>query len=103
MWTPPSLTLIMLASLTNDSYCPNTAAIIQDALGARKAAALDINTACTGFLYGLHLCRGLIATGQHRKILLIGGEIHHPLSELEPAQFGDSVRRRLRGGDSGAE
>ena len=68
------LDLIMLASLTNDSYCPNTAAIIQDALGARKAAALDINTACTGFLYGLHLCRGLIATGQHRKILLIGGE-----------------------------
>ncbi len=71
---PAELDLIMLASLTNDSYCPNTAAIIQDELGARKAAAVDINTACTGFLYGMHLCRGLIATGQHRKILLIGGE-----------------------------
>ena len=71
---PSELDLVMLASLTNDSYCPNTASIIQDALGARKAAAIDINTACTGFLYGLHLCRGLIATGQHRKILLIGGE-----------------------------
>ncbi len=88
------LDLILLASLTNDSYCPNTAAIIQDALGARNAAALDINTACTGFLYGMHLCKSLIATGQHKKILLIGGEyITHYLNWSQRSSailFGDA-------------
>ncbi len=88
------LDLVMVASLTNDSYCPNTASIIQDLLGARKAAALDINTACTGFLYGLHLCSSLIATGQHRKILLVGGEyITHYLNWSQRSSailFGDA-------------
>ncbi|MYA37689.1 MAG: ketoacyl-ACP synthase III [Gammaproteobacteria bacterium] len=91
---PADLDLIMLASLTNDSYCPNTASIIQDELGAPRAGALDINTACTGFLYGMHLCRGLIATGQHKKILLIGGEfITHYLNWSQRSSailFGDA-------------
>lgn len=91
---PADLDLIMLASLTNDSYCPNTAAIIQHELGATRAAALDINTACTGFLYGMHLCKSLIATGQHKKVLLIGGEfITHYLnwSQRDSAiLFGDA-------------
>ena len=68
------LDLILLGSLTNDSYCPNTASLIADALGARNAAAIDINTACTGFLYGLHIGTNLIRTGAHKKILVIGGE-----------------------------
>ena len=66
--------LILLGSLTNDSLCPNTASLVQDALGARHAAALDINSACTGFLYGLHIGTHLIRSGAHRKILVIGGE-----------------------------
>jgi 3-oxoacyl-[acyl-carrier-protein] synthase-3 len=68
------LDLILLGSLTNDSLCPNTASLIADALGARNAAALDINSACTGFLYGLHIGTNLIRTGAHKKVLVIGGE-----------------------------
>ncbi|MEX2469668.1 MAG: ketoacyl-ACP synthase III, partial [Pseudohongiellaceae bacterium] len=68
------LDLILLGSLTNDSYCPNTASIVADALGATNAAAIDINSACTGFLYGLHIGSNLIRTGAHRKVLVIGGE-----------------------------
>lgn len=71
---PEDLDLILLGSLTNDSLCPNTASIIADALGARNAAAIDINSACTGFLYGLHIGTNLIRTGAHKKVLVIGGE-----------------------------
>ena len=71
---PLELDLILLGSLTNDSLCPNTASLIADKLGARNAAAIDINSACTGFLYGLHIGTNLIRTGAHQKILVIGGE-----------------------------
>lgn len=71
---PMELDLILLGSLTNDSLCPNTASIVQDAIGARNAASIDINSACTGFLYGLHIGTNLIRTGAHKKILVIGGE-----------------------------
>ncbi len=71
---PAELDLILLGSLTNDSLCPNTASIVADALGARNAAAIDINSACTGFLYGLHIGTNLIRTGAHKKVLVIGGE-----------------------------
>ena len=71
---PGELDLILLGSLTNDSLCPNTASLIADAIGARNAAAIDINSACTGFLYGLHIGTNLIRTGAHKKVLVIGGE-----------------------------
>jgi 3-oxoacyl-[acyl-carrier-protein] synthase-3 len=71
---PAELDLILLGSLTNDSYCPNTASLIADALGAVNAAAIDVNSACTGFLYGLHIGTNLIKTGAHKKVLVIGGE-----------------------------
>ncbi len=71
---PAEIDLILLGSLTNDSYCPNTASIIADTIGARNAAAIDINSACTGFLYGLHIGTNLIRTGAHKKVLVIGGE-----------------------------
>lgn len=71
---PMELDLILLGSLTVDSLCPNTASIIQDAIGARNAAAIDINSACTGFLYGLHIGTNLIKAGAHQKILVLGGE-----------------------------
>ncbi|MEX0617902.1 MAG: ketoacyl-ACP synthase III [Pseudohongiellaceae bacterium] len=71
---PMEIDLILLGSLTNDSLAPNTASIIQHAIGARRAAAIDINSACTGFLYGLHIGTNLIKTGAHRKVLIIGGE-----------------------------
>jgi 3-oxoacyl-[acyl-carrier-protein] synthase-3 len=71
---PTDIDLILLGSLTNDSYCPNTASLIQDALGATNAASIDINSACTGFLYSLHIGTNLVRTGAHNKVLVIGGE-----------------------------
>lgn len=71
---PMELDLILLGSLTVDSMCPNTASLIADELGARNAAAIDLNSACTGFLYGLHVGSNLIKTGAHKKVLVLGGE-----------------------------
>lgn len=71
---PMELDLILLGSLTMDSLCPNTASLVQDAIGARKAASIDINSACTGFLYGLHIGTNLVRTGAHKKVLVLGGE-----------------------------
>ena len=71
---PTELDLILLGSLTCDSLCPNTASLVQDAIGATNAASIDINSACTGFLYGLHIGTNLIKAGAHKKVLVIGGE-----------------------------
>jgi 3-oxoacyl-[acyl-carrier-protein] synthase-3 len=54
---------------------PSTACIVQNNLGAGKAAASDLSAACTGFLYGLHLADGLIQSGKAENVLLVGGEI----------------------------
>ena len=65
---PTDIDLILLGSLTNDSYCPNTASLVADALGATNAAAIDINSACTGFLYGLHIGTNLPITRNQASI-----------------------------------
>ena len=67
--------MIILACLSVDSLAPNTASIIQNAIGAHGAAAFDLNAACTGFLYGLHIGSNLIRTGAQKKVLVIGGEL----------------------------
>lgn len=86
--------LILLGSLTMDSLCPNTASLIQNAIGASNAASIDLNSACTGFLYGLHIGTSLIKSGAHRKVLVIGGEfISHYMNWMRrdvAVLFGDA-------------
>lgn len=69
---PSALDAILLATTTPDRLIPATAPLIQEALGA-QCPAVDLNAACSGFMYGLWLGRGLLATGSKR-ILLIGAE-----------------------------
>ncbi|MFT5451784.1 MAG: 3-oxoacyl-[acyl-carrier-protein] synthase-3 [Enterobacterales bacterium] len=66
--------LIILATCTADTLVPNAVSRVQTKLGAFNAAALDINTACSGFLYGLTLARAQIESGLAKKILVIGAE-----------------------------
>ncbi|GHV69415.1 3-oxoacyl-[acyl-carrier-protein] synthase 3 [Spirochaetia bacterium] len=72
-----SLDMIVLASATTDYYgCPSTACLIQDRLGAKNAAAMDITAGCTGFIYGLETAAGLLGINPGRKrALVIGSEI----------------------------
>jgi len=68
------LDLIVLGTVSADEHVPNTASGVQWLLGARNAAAMDINTACTSFLYGLSSATAMIRTGVVRNALVIGVE-----------------------------
>ncbi|HYM35697.1 MAG TPA: ketoacyl-ACP synthase III [Steroidobacteraceae bacterium] len=66
--------LIVLGTVSADEQVPNTASGVQLLLGAHNAAALDINTACTSFLYGLSAATAMISTGVVRNAVVIGVE-----------------------------
>lgn len=68
------LDLIVLGTVSADEHVPNTASGVQLLLGAHNAAALDLNTACTSFLYGLSSATAMIRTGVVRNALVIGVE-----------------------------
>lgn len=65
---------IIVATASPDSTVPNSASRVQLALGNTTAAAMDINVGCCGFVYGLAAANGLIATGVHSRVLVIGAE-----------------------------
>ena len=71
---PADLDMILVATITPDMPFPSTACVLQDRLGARRAGALDISAACSGFIYGLGVADGLIRAGTARTVLLLGAE-----------------------------
>lgn len=68
------LDLIIVATITPDSAFPSTACILQERIGAKKAAAFDLSAACSGFIYGLANAANFIATGTYQYALVIGAE-----------------------------
>jgi len=71
---PGELDTIILSTATPDRLLPSTAVDLQAALGASRAAALDIGAACSGWLYGMTVAEGLIASGAAETILVAGSE-----------------------------
>ncbi|HTI61908.1 MAG TPA: ketoacyl-ACP synthase III [Gemmatimonadaceae bacterium] len=69
------LELIIYGGCSNEEAVPNSASGVQVAIGARDAAAIDLNTACTSFLYGLSTATSMIQTGVVRSALVIGVEL----------------------------
>ncbi|WP_027090923.1 beta-ketoacyl-ACP synthase III [Cohnella thermotolerans] len=72
--TADQLDLIIVATVTPDMFCPSTACIVQEKLGAKNAAAFDLSAACSGFIYGLANASGFIATGTYRYVLVVGAD-----------------------------
>ncbi len=68
------LDLIIVATSTPDYIFPSTAALIQHLLDAPSIPALDIQAACTGFLYGLEIAKAYIASGLYHNILVVATE-----------------------------
>lgn len=66
--------MILVATMTPDYITPSTAALVQAKLGASKAGALDIQAACTGFLYGLSIAKAFIESNLYRNVLVIATE-----------------------------
>jgi 3-oxoacyl-[acyl-carrier-protein] synthase-3 len=71
---PGQLDAIVLSTATPDRLLPSTAVDLQAELGASRAAAFDIGAACAGWLYGMTVAEGMIASGAAETILVVGSE-----------------------------
>lgn len=74
---PEDVDLLLLATCTPDSLIPSAASIVQKKIGAVNSAAMDLNAACSGFLYGLVVGTNMIRGGTNQTVLLIGAEKLH--------------------------
>lgn len=66
--------LLIVATISPDTETPSTACRVQAEIGASRAVAFDINAACSGFLYALHVADAFIKSGVYKNALLIGAE-----------------------------
>ncbi len=73
--TAADVDIVIAASCTPESLFPSIANRVQERLGLNRAAALDLNQACAGFIHGLAVAQGFVASGQYRTILVIGSEV----------------------------
>jgi 3-oxoacyl-[acyl-carrier-protein] synthase-3 len=87
--------LIVFGTTSFDDQCPNMASGLQRRIGAEGCAAMDINTACTSFLYGLSTATAMIRTGVVRSALVVGAELISPFLDWSDRDvavlFGDGA------------
>jgi 3-oxoacyl-[acyl-carrier-protein] synthase-3 len=93
--TGDEVELIIFGSTTPDQICPNTASYIQKMLGAKKAACMDLNSACTSFMYSLTAATSMIQTGVVKNAIVIGAEVISPVMDWDNRNvavlFGDGA------------
>ena len=92
---PKDVDVIIVATMSGDMPVPSTASFLQHKLGAKNAAAFDLNAACSGFLYGLSVADSYIKSGRYRKILLVGADVLSRFTDWEDRAtcilFGDAA------------
>jgi 3-oxoacyl-[acyl-carrier-protein] synthase-3 len=66
--------LIICATITPDMPFPSTACLVQRKIGAKRAAAFDLEAACSGFIYGLEIGQQFIMSRSYDTVLVIGAE-----------------------------
>ena len=86
---------LIVATVTPDMLFPATACLIQDQLGLTRAWGFDLSAACSGFLYALTAGAQLVATGAHRRVVVVGADlmssIIDPLDRTTAVLFGDGA------------
>ncbi|MFJ7993740.1 ketoacyl-ACP synthase III [Peribacillus frigoritolerans] len=75
--------MIIVCTFTPDFNTPSVASLVQAKLGIKNAGAIDLNAACAGFTYGLHVANGLVTSGLNKKILVIGADTLSKLMDYE--------------------
>src|SRR4029079_17904353 len=86
---PDDLDLVLVATLAADELTPNAAPLVAHDLGAVNAGAMDLGSACTGFLAGLQLATAQVEVGRADSVLLIGADV---LSRfVDPADRGTAA------------
>ncbi len=73
--SPDDLGLIIVGTLSPDMPMPSVACLVQQALGAKKAGAMDVSATCSGFLYGLSIADKFVRSEPDMKVLVIGSEV----------------------------
>jgi 3-oxoacyl-[acyl-carrier-protein] synthase-3 len=72
--TGEQIDLIIIATITPDMVFPSTACLVQQKIGAHRAAAFDLEAACSGFIYGLEIAQQFIMSRTYDTVLVIGAE-----------------------------
>lgn len=95
-----TIDFIILCTQSPDYFLPTSACIIQEKLGlGTNVGAFDINLGCSGFVYGLGIAKGFIASGQAKNVLLITSETYskfiHPKDKSNKTIFGDAAAATL--------
>ena len=72
---PSDLDAILVATVTPDMFFPATACLVQHKLGAKNVWGCDLSAACSAFLYSLQVGAQFVATGSHKKVLVIGADV----------------------------
>jgi 3-oxoacyl-[acyl-carrier-protein] synthase-3 len=103
--TAEEVDLIIVATITPDMVMPNTACLVQNLIGAKKATCFDLEAACSGFLYAVHVATQFIKAGAAKTALVIGAEKLSTVTDWEDRTtcvlFGDGAGAVvLRGCDS---
>ncbi|MDD2585653.1 MAG: ketoacyl-ACP synthase III [Syntrophomonadaceae bacterium] len=89
------LDLIIVATVTPDMMFPSTACIIQQRLGASKAAAFDLSAGCTGFIYGVTVAERFLSAPDCRYALIVGADVLSRITDFTDRNtcilFGDGA------------
>lgn len=92
---PGIIDLVIVATSTPDNLYPSTACMLQAVIGATRAAAFDLEAACTGIVYALSVGQQFIATGTYQTVLVVGVDIHSRFLNWEDRNtcilFGDGA------------
>lgn len=93
--TPDDIDLIIVATVTQEATFPSVANIIQDRLGASKAAGMDMEAACSGFTFGMVTAAQFIQTGAYKNVLIVGADKLSKITNWEDRSttvlFGDGA------------
>jgi len=93
--TPEEIDMIIVATVTPDKSFPSVACMIQEKLGATKAAAMDLSAACAGFMYGMVTAKQFIDTNVYKHVLVVGVEKLSKITDWEDRNtavlFGDGA------------
>jgi 3-oxoacyl-[acyl-carrier-protein] synthase-3 len=74
-WSPTEIEAIIVGTVTPDMLFPSTACLVQHKLGAKGAWGFDLSAACSAFLYSLQTGAQFIATGVHKRVLVVGADV----------------------------
>lgn len=104
--TPDQIDLIITATVSPDRPFPSVSCLLQERLGAKKAAAMDISAACAGFMYGIVTAKQFIETNVYKHVLVIGVEKLSKITDWNDRNtavlFGDGAGAAIIGPVSGS-